>query len=76
MTQTQRPAVMALAALAFALALLLWPSTAQANVGCNGTGSIAFGTSQTATGTINYTCNNYGGSAVSLTICSTRGPAS
>ena len=76
MTQTQRSAVLAAIALAFALAFVFWPSTAQANVGCNGTGSIAFGTSQTATGTINYTCNNYGGSAVTLTICSTRGTVS
>ena len=76
MTQTQRSAVLTAIALAFALAFVFWPSTAQANVGCNGTGSIAFGTSQTATGTINYTCNNYGGSAVTLTICSTRGTVS
>ncbi len=75
MTTAHRPVLLGLVS-AFLLAILLWPSSAQANVGCNGTANISFGTSQTATGTVNYTCNNYGGAAVSLTLCSLRGPAS
>lgn len=75
MTAAHRPALLAFA-FALLMAMLLWPSSAQANVGCNGTGNISFGTAQAATGAINYTCNNYGGAAVNLTLCSLRGPAS
>jgi hypothetical protein len=65
-----------LALLAFALALVFWPSPAQANVSCSASGGIAFGTSQTMTGTINYSCVNYGGATANFTLCSALGPAS
>jgi spore coat protein U-like protein len=71
----RRPAGL-LAALAFLFALAFWPAPAQANVGCGGTGSIAFGTNQTMTGTIDYDCTNYGSSPVTFTLCSALGPAS
>lgn len=65
-----------LAVLAFAFALAFWPSQAQANVSCSANGSIAFGTSQTMTGAVNYSCTNFGGSTASFTLCSALGPAS
>ena len=69
-------ALAATVALLAALVLLLLPAPAQANVSCGATGSISFGTSQTATGTINYSCTNHGGSAANFTLCSALGPAS
>lgn len=65
-----------LAVLAFVLALAFWPSAAQANVSCSASGSIAFASSATMTGSIDYSCTNFGSSTVSFTLCSALGPAS
>ena len=65
-----------LAVLALVFALAFWPSQAKANVSCGASGGIAFGTNLTMTGTIDYSCTNFGSSTVSFTLCSTRGPAS
>lgn len=75
MADARRSAGM-LAVLALLFALMFWPSPAQANVSCSADGSISFGTSQTATGAINYSCTNFGGSTANLTLCSALGPAS
>ncbi|HEY9091595.1 Csu type fimbrial protein [Parasphingorhabdus sp.] len=73
MTDTRKPALLALAFI-FILALAFWPSPAQANVDCDANGSINFGTSQSGTGSVNYSCRNYGSTAVNLTLCTVRGP--
>ena len=73
MTDTRKPALLAIV-LVFLLALAFWPSTAQANVDCSASGSMNFGTSLTATGQVNYSCRNYGSTAVNLTLCTVRGP--
>jgi spore coat protein U-like protein len=64
-------------ALCLALAFLLWPGQASANVVCSLTGqTINFGTYSTATGSIGYSCINYSTSSTSLDICSTLGSPS
>lgn len=73
MTDAKKPAFFAVL-LVILLALAIWPSHAQANVDCNASGSMSFGTSLTGTGAINYSCRNYGSAAVTFTICSARGP--
>lgn len=73
MTDTRKPALLAIV-LVFFLAIFFWPSPAQANVDCNANGSINFGTSLTGTGSVNYSCQNYGSTAVNLTLCAARGP--
>lgn len=63
--------------LCLSLWLLLTPEEAQANVVCSLTGqTINFGTSNTATGSIGYSCINYSSSSTSLELCSTRGSPS
>jgi spore coat protein U-like protein len=57
---------------ALALVLLVAPERAEANVFCNVTpnpASLAFGSAQTATGTVGYTCQNFGSSSRSFTLC-------
>jgi spore coat protein U-like protein len=57
---------------AFALWLLISPDRAEANVFCNvnpNPPSLSFGTAQTATGTVNYSCQNFGSSSRSFTLC-------
>jgi len=57
---------------AFALWLLVSPERAEANVGCNinpNPPSLGFGSAQTATGTVNYSCQNFGSSSRSVTLC-------
>lgn len=72
MNDTKKPALLVLAFI-FILALAFWPSPAHANVDCSGNASINFGTSQSATGSVNYSCRNYGATAVNLTLCTVRG---
>jgi len=53
-----------------ALWLLVSPERAEANVGCNvSQSSLAFGTAQTTTATVNYTCTNYGTNSRNVTLC-------
>jgi spore coat protein U-like protein len=55
---------------AFALWLLVSPDRAEANVGCSATpGALNFGSTQTATGTVNYTCTNYDTFVRNMTLC-------
>ena len=66
-----------LAAMALLLASCLCPSAAQANVSCGSpTATLTFGTASTATGSVNWSCTNYGASPVSFTICTVMGTAS
>lgn len=56
----------------FALWLLVAPDRAEANVGCSvipNPTSLSFGSAQTATGTVTYSCQNYGSSSRSMTLC-------
>jgi spore coat protein U-like protein len=65
-------AVLTAAFAVLALWLLVSPERAQANVGCNispNPPSLNFGNAQTATGTVNYSCQNYGSSSRSFTLC-------
>lgn len=64
----QRLCLLLLLALA---GVLLKPAPAQANVVCslNNSPSLSFGSATTGQGTIGYSCTNYGGSAVSFTLC-------
>ena len=66
-----------LVALLLALAFLAWPSKAEANVNCSITSmSINFGTSTNGTGSVNFSCTSYNGSAGPFTICSQLGTPS
>lgn len=66
-----------LLAAAIALACLFMPGSAKANIVCSLTSqSIAFGTSDTATGTIGYSCTSYNLLTTNFTICSTLGSPS
>lgn len=66
-----------LAALLLALVCLVWPGKAEANVNCQITNmSINFGTSTNGTGSINFTCTSFNGSAGTFTICSQLGTPS
>jgi len=63
--------------LCVSLWLLLSPEEAQANVVCSLTGqTINFGTSNTATGSIGYSCTSYNLLSTSLTLCSQLGSPS
>ena len=62
-----------LLALLVVFILAFWPAPASANVDCTASGSMSFGTSQTATGSVNYTCQNYGSTAANVTLCTLRG---
>ncbi len=69
----------ALAALfsALALWLLVAPQPASANAHCNATPvTLNFGTAQTATGTVNYSCINQNPTATSFTLCLRVGTSS
>lgn len=53
-----------------ALWLLVAPERAEANVFCSASQStLNFGSAQTTTGTVNYSCQNFGSSARSFTLC-------
>ena len=55
-----------------ALWLLVSPDRAEANVSCSvspNPGTLSFGSAQTATGTVNYSCQNFGSSSRSFTLC-------
>lgn len=55
---------------ALALWLLVAPDRAEANVGCNVSQStLSFGSAQTTTGTVNYTCTNYDTFARTINLC-------
>lgn len=55
---------------ALALWLVVSPEPAAANVGCNVTqSSLNFGTAQSATGTVNFSCTNYDTFARSVPLC-------
>lgn len=67
---TSMRAMLTAAFAAFALWLLVTPDRAEANVGCNVTqSSLAFGSAQTATGTVNYTCQNFDTFSRTLNLC-------
>lgn len=75
---TRLPACLTLLlGLALAAACLLWPAEAKASVRCSFTsGSIAFGSSSTATGSIGYSCTGNDLLGTSFTLCSTLGTPS
>ena len=57
---------------AFALWLLVAPDRAEANVGCSvipNPATLNFGSAQSVTGTVNYSCQNFGSSSRSFTLC-------
>lgn len=64
-----RAAVTALCA-AFALWLLVAPDRAEANVGCNVSQStLSFGSAQTTSGTVNYSCTNFDPTPRTISLC-------
>ncbi|HEY6817557.1 MAG TPA: spore coat protein U domain-containing protein [Croceibacterium sp.] len=66
-----------LAALLLALVVLVWPGKAEANVNCSVTSmTINFGNSLNGTGSVNFSCTSFAGSAGTFTACSQLGPAS
>ncbi len=65
------------AGLCLAIYLLLTPGKAQANVTCSLTGqTISFGTANSGTGSIGYSCTSYNDTSTSLTLCSQLGSPS
>jgi spore coat protein U-like protein len=70
-------AVLAAALAALVLWLLIAPQRAEANVFCNVSQStLNFGSAQTTTGTVNYSCQNFGTSPRSFTLCLGAGTSS
>ena len=70
-------AVLTAAFAALVLGLLVAPERAEANVFCNASQStLNFGSAQTATGTVNYSCQNFGSSPRSFTLCLGAGTSS
>jgi spore coat protein U-like protein len=68
-----RAALMALFG-AFALWLAVSPQPAQANIVCSASPQVVnFGSTQTATGVVNYSCQNTNPVATSFTLCLQRG---
>mgnify|MGYP001170041701 CR=1 FL=1 len=66
-----------LAALLLALAFVVWPSKAEANVNCRiDTMAINFGASASGTGSVSFTCTSFNGSSGPVTICSQLGTPS